>query len=44
VLFFLARKHPPVYDETAIGEQRVRLGVLALAVFLLCFSVAPVIT
>jgi membrane-associated protease RseP (regulator of RpoE activity) len=43
LLFFLARKHPPVYDQTDIGLPRVKLGILALAVFLLCFSIAPII-
>ncbi|MGA2713634.1 MAG: site-2 protease family protein [Bryobacteraceae bacterium] len=43
LLFFFARKHPPVYDYSEIGNPRVRLGILALFVFLLCFSIAPVI-
>ena len=43
LLFFLARKHPPVYDQTEIGNPRIRLGMLALAVFILCFSYAPII-
>ncbi len=43
LLFFLARKHPPVYDPTDIGLPRIKLGILALAVFLLCFSIAPII-
>lgn len=43
LLFFLARKHPPVYDQTEIGTSRTRLGILAFAVFLLCFSIAPII-
>ncbi len=43
LLFFFARKHPPVYDESQIGGLRTRLGILALVVFLLCFSVAPII-
>ena len=43
LLFFFARKHPPVYDYSEIGNLRVRLGILALCVFLLCFSIAPVI-
>jgi membrane-associated protease RseP (regulator of RpoE activity) len=43
LLFFLARKHPPVYDQTEIGRSRVQLGMLALAVFVLCFSLAPII-
>ncbi|MDP9055636.1 MAG: site-2 protease family protein [Acidobacteriota bacterium] len=43
VLFFLARKHPPVYDRTDIGRPRVQLGMLALVVFILCFSITPII-
>ena len=43
LLFFLARKHPPVYDQTEIGEPRIRLGILALIIFVLCFSYAPII-
>lgn len=43
LLFFIARKHPPVYDETDVGPGRVRLGVLALVIFILCFSLAPIL-
>ncbi len=43
LLFFFARKHPPVQDQTEIGNPRVRLGILALIVFLLCFSITPII-
>lgn len=43
VLFLFARRHPPVHDETRIGTLRVKLGILALVVFLLCFSIAPII-
>jgi membrane-associated protease RseP (regulator of RpoE activity) len=43
VLFLFARKHPPVYDRTEIGGPRVKLGILALFVFLLCFSITPII-
>jgi membrane-associated protease RseP (regulator of RpoE activity) len=43
LLFFFARKHPPVYDQTEIGNSRVRLGILALVVFVLCFSITPII-
>jgi membrane-associated protease RseP (regulator of RpoE activity) len=43
LLFFLARKHPPVYDQTDIGFSRIKLGILALAVFILCFSIAPIV-
>jgi membrane-associated protease RseP (regulator of RpoE activity) len=41
MLFFFARKHPPLYDHSEIGNPRVRLGILALVVFVLCFSFAP---
>lgn len=43
VLFFFARRHPPVHDETDIGKPRIQLGVLALVVFILCFSMSPII-
>ncbi len=43
LLFLFARRHPPVYDETDIGLPRIRLGVLALVVFILCFSIAPIL-
>jgi len=42
MLFFFARKHPPLYDPSEIGGTRVRLGVLALFIFVLCFSFAPI--
>jgi membrane-associated protease RseP (regulator of RpoE activity) len=43
LLFVFARKHPPVYDSAEIGTPRVRLGIVALVVFALCFSYAPII-
>jgi membrane-associated protease RseP (regulator of RpoE activity) len=43
VLFLFARRHPPVYDQTEVGESRIKLGILALMVFLLCFSITPII-
>jgi hypothetical protein len=43
MLFFFARKHPPLYDQSEIGDARVRLGVLALFIFVICFSIAPII-
>ncbi len=43
LLFLFARRHPPVHDETDIGIGRIKLGVLALVVFILCFSVVPII-
>jgi len=42
LLFFFARRHPPVYDQSGIGGGRIRVGLVALAVFLLCFTLAPV--
>ncbi len=43
VLFLFARRHPPVYDSDEIGQPRIRLGFVALVVFALCFSYAPII-
>ncbi len=42
LLFFFARRHPPVYDHSEIGSGRIQLGLVALAIFLLCFSISPV--
>ncbi len=42
MLFFFARRHPPVYDPDDIGAGRIRIGALALVVFILCFTLAPV--
>lgn len=42
LLFFFARKHPPVYDENEIGAGRIQLGIVALVVFLLCFTIVPI--
>jgi membrane-associated protease RseP (regulator of RpoE activity) len=41
-LFFLARRHPRIYDETALGPGRSRLGLLALVIFVISFSVVPI--
>ena len=43
IIVIFARRHPPVYDESYIGAPRVKLGVLALFVFIVCFSIAPII-
>ena len=43
VLFLFARKHPPLYDPSAIGTGRLKLGLVALVIFLLCFSLVPLI-
>jgi membrane-associated protease RseP (regulator of RpoE activity) len=42
LLFLFARRHPAIYDLSAIGSERIRLGFLALAMFLLCFMLAPI--
>ena len=42
ILFFFARKHPPLYDSSAIGELRIKLGIVALCIFILCFSLTPI--
>ena len=44
VLFFLGRRHPSVYDTSEIGAARRRLGWIALAIFLLSFTYAPLTT
>jgi len=42
MLFFFARNHPPLYDHSEIGVSRVKLGVVAFCIFLLCFTIAPI--
>lgn len=42
VLFFFGSRHPAVYDPSGLGSERRKLGVLALAIFLLCFMPAPI--
>jgi membrane-associated protease RseP (regulator of RpoE activity) len=42
LLFFFARKHPPLFDENEVGKVRIQLAVVALCIFLLCFSIAPI--
>jgi membrane-associated protease RseP (regulator of RpoE activity) len=42
-LFFLARRHPVIVDPSDIGAARKWLALLSLIVFLLCFTVAPVV-
>ena len=42
LLFFFARRHPPLYDQSPIGNPRVKLGILALIVFVLCFTITPI--
>jgi len=42
VLFLVGTRHPIIYDSSALGRERKRLGWLALAMFLLCFTLAPI--
>jgi len=42
VLFFFGRRHPLVYDQSALSRGRWRLVVVACVIFLLSFSVVPV--
>jgi membrane-associated protease RseP (regulator of RpoE activity) len=43
-LLWLGRNHPVVYDSTEVGPDRTRLGWIALLIFLLCFTWAPIST
>ncbi len=42
ILFFLGRRHPSIYDPEPLDAARRRLGWLAMLVFFLCFTLAPV--
>ncbi len=42
LLFLFARRHPAIYDHSDTGLGRRQVGVLALIIFLLCFTIAPV--
>jgi membrane-associated protease RseP (regulator of RpoE activity) len=44
VLFWLGRRHPAIHDSASMGVGRVKLGLIALVVFLLCFTLAPIRT
>lgn len=44
VLLLIGRRHPSIYDAADLGPERRRLGWIALAIFLLCFSYAPIAT
>ena len=41
VLLWLGRRHPVVHDTSALSGGRRRLALLALLVFLLCFTLVP---
>lgn len=42
LLFFFALRHPVIYDITKLDKNRLILGLLALAIFLLTFTLAPI--
>lgn len=42
VLLIFGRRHPMVYDNSELDPGRRKLALLALAVFLLCFTLVPV--
>ena len=41
LLFFFALRHPVIFDITKLDRKRIILGLAALAIFLLTFTVAP---
>lgn len=41
LLLAFGMRHPSIFDPARLSAGRKRLGVLALAIFLLCFMVAP---
>jgi membrane-associated protease RseP (regulator of RpoE activity) len=41
LLFFFALRHPVIFDTTKLDKKRVALGLAALAIFLLTFTLAP---
>jgi membrane-associated protease RseP (regulator of RpoE activity) len=41
LLFFLALRHPVIYDTTPLDGTRIVLGLSALAIFLLTFTLVP---
>jgi membrane-associated protease RseP (regulator of RpoE activity) len=43
ILFFLARRHPMIIDPSSLTPGRKWLALVALIVFVLCFTAAPVL-
>jgi membrane-associated protease RseP (regulator of RpoE activity) len=41
ILWWLGGRHPAIYDSTELGDARRKLGWLALAIFILCFTYQP---
>jgi membrane-associated protease RseP (regulator of RpoE activity) len=42
LLFLFGMKHPAIYDVAGAGAERRRLALLAVSIFLLSFSLAPI--
>jgi membrane-associated protease RseP (regulator of RpoE activity) len=42
LLFFFALRHPTIFDDTPLDRNRVFLGISALLVFLLTFTLVPI--
>ncbi len=41
ILFFFGLRHPVIYDATSVDKTRAALGITALAIFLLTFTLSP---
>jgi membrane-associated protease RseP (regulator of RpoE activity) len=44
VLFFIGMRHPAIFDPSPLGRKRAWLGVAALVIFILTFTLAPIRT
>jgi hypothetical protein len=42
LLFFFALRHPVIFDSAQLDERRRALGLVALAIFLLTSTLAPI--
>jgi len=42
LLLIFGVRHPAIYDPSHLGPDRRKLAALALAIFLLCFTLAPI--
>ena len=41
ILLWLGRRHPVIHDPAGMSPGRRKLGWIALAIFILCFTYAP---
>ena len=42
ILALFGLRHPMIFDPTPLGPERTRLGWLALAMLILCFTLSPI--